>query len=896
MRPAPFLVLAGSFLLLDPVLLGQTAAPPLISPPGGTYAGDTQVRLESATAGAKIHFTLDGTPPTRDSPVYTGEPILVSNHVTGNNRPPSATQAALTNVSTQLRAIAVAEGLGVSTVSAADYVIDKVAATFDIPYIPDGQVKHTLDVYQPAGLKGTPVLFFVHGGAWTQGSKEVYFELGNTFAGYYQLTTVVINYRLSPPGGTAQHPDHINDVAAAFDWTVKNIAKYGGDPERIVIFGQSAGGHLVSLFGTSRAFEQYWGAVRGVVTMSGAYDLFDMTDSLLNPLGLSGADLTAYRVLFNLVFGSGKKETLDAASPQVLSSTSQPPFFVIGLQESEGFVDMPGFMKESENFLNHVSSLHDAPRVDSWWLLKEDIPEDVLAIDIPDFSYDGHYHEIYAINTRNWDSVSSRIVADYVLGTVCPGQVIPVVISAPGKSGSLYSSELTLANRGPAKATAKLTYSSSTSGGVTGALARVLEPGQQIVVPDIIEALASEGVPVKVGSEIGTVRVTWEGASVFAGTPVLARTVTPAGSGLAGVAYAGVNRPGLSTSRAFIFGLRETTQDRSNLGLVNAGQEGTVILRVTLFPGDSGGRSVVLTPDTEIGPGEWRQLSGVLGRAGFSRGYALVERVSGTEPFVAYGVINDNGTGDGSYVSMVPATGSTSQQMLPVVVEMPGYESDAVLANPGPVPAVVSMTYTEALDEATFGSQSRARVTLGSGEQILLPRFLEFVRENGASIPARGGAYAGPVAIQFEDAAGAPLNGFAHARTSAPDGTGGFYGVAYPAVPQKLQAKTEAWIHGLAQNVSVRSNLAVANASEEPISLQFDVFSGESGQMVKRLDPVQLGPFQWKQFNRFLDAYSLSSGFVRVTRVAGGGAFIAYGVAVDNGTNDGSYLEMTGVK
>ena len=49
------------------------------------------------------------------------------------------------------------------------------------------------------------------------------------------------NYRLSP---WVKHPEHVKDVARAFAWTNKNIAKYGGDPKRLFVGGHSAGGHL----------------------------------------------------------------------------------------------------------------------------------------------------------------------------------------------------------------------------------------------------------------------------------------------------------------------------------------------------------------------------------------------------------------------------------------------------------------------------------------------------------------------------------------------------------------------------------------------------------------------------------------------------------------------------
>src|SRR5437667_2462874 len=86
--------------------------------------------------------------------------------------------------------------------------------------------KNKLDLYVPKGKKDFPVLFFVHGGAWTHGDKNLPFGLYRRFARFWAghgVGTVVTNYRLSP---AVTHPEHIKDVARAFAWTHQNIRKY----------------------------------------------------------------------------------------------------------------------------------------------------------------------------------------------------------------------------------------------------------------------------------------------------------------------------------------------------------------------------------------------------------------------------------------------------------------------------------------------------------------------------------------------------------------------------------------------------------------------------------------------------------------------------------------------
>jgi acetyl esterase/lipase len=135
--------------------------------------------------------------------------------------------------------------------------------------------KHKLDVYSPKGKPGVPVLFFIHGGSWKSGDRSYYPPLGNRYA-REGFVTVVPSYRLAPK---YPHPAQIEDVAAAFAWTVAHVAEYGGDTNRIYVAGHSAGGHLAALLTLD---ERYLAAhqltparIHGVLAMSGVYDLAD---------------------------------------------------------------------------------------------------------------------------------------------------------------------------------------------------------------------------------------------------------------------------------------------------------------------------------------------------------------------------------------------------------------------------------------------------------------------------------------------------------------------------------------------------------------------------------------------------------------------------------------------
>jgi len=410
------------FYCFSPLLFSQV----VFNPPSGKYQKPLSVTISCEIPGAVIYYTTDGSEPSTASLVYTGQPILVANHSVGdsltfsadNDPDPEDDYQPQTFKSMIIKAIAVA-GSEQSPVAEAIYVLDLVDATFDIAYAdppPAGGSKHQLDVYQPHDEKNNAVLLFIHGGAWKQGDKNIYMELGNTFAGYYHFTTVVANYQLSTDPWHAVHPTHVQDVAMAFGWVYNHIAEYGGDPEKIYVFGQSAGGHLVSLLATDSTYLNTHGLgprlINSLVTMSGAYDLYDLVQWPINPLGLSTLEVAEYKTLCLLAFGGWDQGVLDSASPEKFIHPDQPPFYIISIIESGEFEDMPGFCKEADNFFDAISKLSGV-MVDLKRLTQADIPPEIVAVDFPGNS-EGHWEEIYAINSKYWDSVPTKMVIDFI--------------------------------------------------------------------------------------------------------------------------------------------------------------------------------------------------------------------------------------------------------------------------------------------------------------------------------------------------------------------------------------------------------------------------------------------------------------------------------------------------
>ncbi len=97
-----------------------------------------------------------------------------------------------------------------------------------------------LDLRVPADAKNFPTLVWFHGGGLTGG------ERGFPNLDDPKIAVVSASYRLSPK---AELPAFLEDAAAATAWTLKNIERFGGDPERVFVGGHSAGGYLALMVG-----------------------------------------------------------------------------------------------------------------------------------------------------------------------------------------------------------------------------------------------------------------------------------------------------------------------------------------------------------------------------------------------------------------------------------------------------------------------------------------------------------------------------------------------------------------------------------------------------------------------------------------------------------------------
>ena len=156
-------------------------------------------------------------------------------------------------------------------------------ATHDVAFGPNPRDK--LDVYRPvsstanADTTPKPVVVFFYGGAWDSGDKSGYLFVAEalTSRGY---VVVIPNYRLYPE---VTFPAYMDDAALAVKWTFDNIAQYGGDPEKVIVMGHSAGAQLAALVAYDDKYLARIGVdkrrLKGVVSLAGPLDFLPLTEA-----------------------------------------------------------------------------------------------------------------------------------------------------------------------------------------------------------------------------------------------------------------------------------------------------------------------------------------------------------------------------------------------------------------------------------------------------------------------------------------------------------------------------------------------------------------------------------------------------------------------------------------
>ena len=199
---------------------------------------------------------------------------------------------------------------------------DAIAAPADIKRVADVQygqdTDQTLDVYMPTRAKNAPVIFMIHGGAWSGGDKASKAEFENKVAHWVKRGFIFIstNYRTLPK---IRPIEQAKDIEAALLFAQRNISQWGGAADKFILMGHSSGAHLVSLLSS-----QYTAAVANGITPW---------------LGTISLDISGYNIVkiltastpsaFYLEKFGDNPDYWQAASPFYALDNKIPPFLAI---------------------------------------------------------------------------------------------------------------------------------------------------------------------------------------------------------------------------------------------------------------------------------------------------------------------------------------------------------------------------------------------------------------------------------------------------------------------------------------------------------------------------------------------------------------------------------------
>jgi acetyl esterase/lipase len=226
--------------------------------------------------------------------------------------------------------------------------------TADIEYARSASQALKLDLYQPESAKAAPLLVYVHGGAWENGSKNQ-MPLAALVEHGYAIASIDFN-----PASVAPFPGQVHEIKAAVRFLRAKAAKYGYDASRIGILGASSGGHLAALVGVTsgqrdlegtlgddrdtsssvQAIVSYFGAsnLTTILKQSTPFGLSVREPSLKRLLGAAPAENEAVAKLASPVFH------LDATDPPLLllHGDQDPQMPINQSHELEGAYDAQG--------------------------------------------------------------------------------------------------------------------------------------------------------------------------------------------------------------------------------------------------------------------------------------------------------------------------------------------------------------------------------------------------------------------------------------------------------------------------------------------------------------------------------------------------------------------------
>lgn len=210
---------------------------------------------------------------------------------------------------------------------------NEIVVRLDQPYADNDNPKQQVDVYlpkQPRTKDPLPVVALIHGGGWVNGDRLGYAATAIQLVRTGNYAAVTVGYRLSKE---ASWPAQVHDCKAAIRWIRGHAKELNLDPDRIAVWGSSAGGHLSALLGTSGDVKTLEGElgpftamssrVAAVVNLCGPSDFNQAL--MFTPEGAPIVQDDAVSGLLGGIYLE-KPDVAKAASPVTYVSTDDPPF------------------------------------------------------------------------------------------------------------------------------------------------------------------------------------------------------------------------------------------------------------------------------------------------------------------------------------------------------------------------------------------------------------------------------------------------------------------------------------------------------------------------------------------------------------------------------------------
>ncbi len=505
------------------------------------------------------------------------------------------------------------------------------------------------------------------------------------------------------------------------------------------------------------------------------------------------------------------------------------------------------------------------------------------------------------------DELTGHLLAQFQVLQDAPSRIIvPSVLSTAGVNGSFFTTDLTLTNLGRWPADMNIKYFGAPSlGGGRASFTLSLPPGQQTFIPDAIAWLKSQSTgQVPDGNVGGSLQITCSSLEYMGDLVVAARTTTPAPQGRYGVAYLGQQKE-KALWGYYVGGFRQDEQERSNLALINLGDENESSTTFNVEVYDEEG-VLAKTLGGQLAPGEFFQYSKILQTEGLNlqKGSVWVHSLFFTEisppPIYIYGVVNDQVTSDGSILPPSnPLNYSPSTPggwWLPVIVSNSRFNTELTLLNTNASPTPLDFELVLRSGSLPAPDHTvRLPISLGPRKQLIIPDLIKYLRQQGViELGPEGNDLVGSLEL-----AGWNIRDLYAVARVLTVGTPekGRYGVAFTARPS---SSGERWLTPLRQDDEVRSNLALVNCSSNPITLALEFYDGTTGAKVNTID-ASLGSYEWRQLNQVLSAYAPGTrlGYIRIfPRTETPEGYLAYGVINDGsypglGTSDGAFIELT---